>query len=342
MEKSFFKILWNKHRSDEIFFHVIFILGFSLVVSFISYFEFVPQDPSRVSISYKNTDFKYDRNGRIDLSKEDEGIEVSGIDEDTSIDYFTSENTVLLVLLSIFSLVLLCLIYNFIRIIRRKFELGINVIPYYLSIPKDRLAIQIESEIKKGKIVYADSNYKDGERVLLKALASSYFIILEDYLLMIPNDNYCHVFPLSEIVWIGPIKSTEMSDTLKSMKRAASKGIVFSSTTVSYGGKNDYNKDIYKVVVYTKDDVFGVNMSEKRSLFMADKLLNLIIKNSEKSRSYLKTALGETTDEFELSKRLETLFYNDSLLYKAIVNNLLCINKMIEENDTNEVNHTSV
>jgi hypothetical protein len=116
MEKSFFKILWNKHRSDEIFFHVIFILGFSLVVSFISYFEFVPQDPSRVSISYKNTDFKYDRNGRIDLSKEDEGIEVSGIDEDTSIDYFTSENTVLLVLLSIFSLVLLCLIYNFTQV----------------------------------------------------------------------------------------------------------------------------------------------------------------------------------------------------------------------------------
>ena len=83
-------------------------------------------------------------------------------------------------------------------------------------------------------------------------------------------------------------------------------------------------------------------MDEDKILLVANKLLEILIKNLEKSRLYLKNTLGETTDDFELSKKMETLFYSNTQEYKDVINNLLSINKKIEANETDEVNYTSV
>lgn len=160
--------------------------------------------------------------------------------------------------------------------------------PEYISIPKERLMAQIESEIKKGKIVYADCDYKEGARVSLKALAEFNVVVLKDYLLVINGSNYgCQVFPNNEIAWIGPQVSTEVTENIKEYNRIRMKGVVFTHASINNAGisgrgsESKRNREVYKVVIYTKDDVLSLEMDEDKTLLVANKLLEILIKNLE-------------------------------------------------------------
>ena len=351
MNKSFFEILWRKTKFNDATFYVAAFFALTIFVSISGDMTFSINDDTQIVITHrhggKRTTVEY-YNNKIDLSKEDEGIEARGIDEPSR--EFLSSKAIIPAVFFLCSCALWILsICGLIYSLLQRYKLGCNVYPEYISIPKERLMAQIESEIKKGKVVYADCDYKEGARVSLKALAESNVVVLKDYLLVINGSNYgCKVFPNNEIAWIGPQVSTEVTENIKEYNRIRMNGVVITHTFINNAGisgrgsGSKRNREVYKLVIYTRDDVLSLEMDEDKILLVANKLLEILIKNLEKSRLYLKNSLGETTDDFELSKKMETLFYSNTQEYKDVINNLLSINKKIEANETDEVNYTSV
>lgn len=180
----------------------------------------------------------------------------------------------------------IALILLFILIIKtiassfKKYDIGSNIKLHYINIPKERMALHINTEISNERILYSDAytNIYNKDAPIDHCKAN--FILLNDYLLIIDlMYKYCQVIPKNEILWIGPVKKEETRN----------------HTVRTY---------YYCVTIFTRNKIFSVS---KKTPDLAQQVCNELldaVPGVRDNRNILTLKFKNTPDDFILAKNI--------------------------------------
>lgn len=198
---------------------------------------------------------------------------------------------IILVFLTVKKLVMfipIALILFFILIIKtiasmfKTYEIGSNIKLHYINIPKERMALHINTEIGNGRIIYSDAytNIYNKDAPIDHCKAN--FILLNDYLLIIDlMYKYCQVIPKNEILWIGPVKKEET--------------------------REHSVRTYYYVTIFTRNKIFSVS---KNSPDLAQQVCNELldaVPGVRENRNILTLKFKNTPDDFSLAKNINDI-----------------------------------
>jgi hypothetical protein len=182
----------------------------------------------------------------------------------------------------------IALILLFILIIKtfassfKKYDIGSNIKLHYINIPKERMALHINTEIDNERILYSDAytNIYNKDAPIDHFKAN--FILLNDYLLIIDlMYKYCQVIPKNEILWIGPVKKEET--------------------------RNHTERTYYCVTIFTRNKIFSVS---KNTPDLAQQVCNELldaVPGVRENRNILTLKFKNTPDDFILAKNINDI-----------------------------------
>jgi hypothetical protein len=174
---------------------------------------------------------------------------------------------------------------------------GRNLRTYYTTIPSQQLALQIDSEIKYSSYLYTDAQSLSDSGEYDDHILNAKLILLKDFLLVLPNDSLCHVIPVKDIAWVGPLKIKEEIDD------------------------GDEEKTLSYVCVFARDIVLYVDRNVEEAKSISEALLAKIPNSIVSRKAYFEKEFLQIFNEYSLTQKLENMYVFDKDKYLKLIEN---------------------